>query len=120
MMQPAPALRPWTVLISLAVACLLGATLGARTPLGVAAAALGTAAIAAYGSAQVRSGRPCAAPAWLGAGCIAAVLSWALDQEDYLLGYPVAVVQLLVGLALLPSHQRRSARSPAAGERDSP
>ena len=116
-MQPVPTLRPWTVLSALAVACLIGAAaMGFRAPLSVAAAALGTAAITTYGITRVRSGQSCAALAWLGAGCISAVLYWGLGREIYPIGYPSAVAQLVVGLALLPSHLRRSDRRATLGE----
>ncbi|MFI0813515.1 hypothetical protein [Streptomyces echinatus] len=80
------------------------------------AAGLGLAAVAAYGTARTRSGLPCAAVAWLGAGGVAGILSWGLG-EDYPFGYALASFQLLVGALLLPGHLRRSARRAVAGAR---
>ncbi|WP_435059679.1 hypothetical protein [Streptomyces sp. bgisy060] len=116
-MRPAPALRPWTALTIGAVVCVLAAAaLGARAELSVVAAGLGLGAIAAYGTVRTRSGLPCAAVAWLGAGCVAGILSWGL-REDYPFGYALAAFQLLVGSVLLPGHLRRSARRAVAGAR---
>lgn len=108
---------PWTALAAGAAACVLAAALlGARAELSVVAAGLGVGAVASYGTARVRAALPCAAIAWLGAGCIAGILSWGLG-EDYPFGYALAAFQLLVGAALLPGHLRRSARRADAGAR---
>ncbi|MEU1077749.1 MULTISPECIES: hypothetical protein [unclassified Streptomyces] len=113
-MRPAP-VHPWTALAVGAVICVLAAgVLGARAEMSVAAA--GLAAVAAYGTARTRSGLPCAAVAWLGAGSVAGILSWGLG-EDYPFGYALAAFQLLVGALLLPGHLRRSARRAVAGAR---
>ncbi|MFH8582306.1 hypothetical protein [Streptomyces zaomyceticus] len=80
------------------------------------AAGLGLGALASYGTVRTRSGLPCAAVAWLGAGCVAGTLAWGLG-EGYPVGYTVAALQFLVGAALLPGHLRRSARRAAAGAR---
>lgn len=117
MPRPAPALPPWTALTVGAVACVLAAALlGARAELSVVAAVLGLGAVAAYGTVRTRAGLPCAAIAWLGAGGVAATLSWGLE-EDYPVGYALAAFQLLVGIALLPGHLRGSARRAAGGTR---
>ncbi|MEU9761926.1 hypothetical protein AB0D98_19695 [Streptomyces sp. NPDC047987] len=94
---------------------LAAALLGHRAELSVMAAGLGLGAVAAYGVARVRAALPCAAIAWLGAGCVAAILSWGLG-EDYPFGYGIAAFQLLVGTVLLPGHLRRGEPS-AAGAR---
>jgi hypothetical protein len=115
-MRPTP-VRPWTALtIGAGVSVFAAGVLGARTELSVVAAGLGMAAIAAYGTARTRSGLPCAAVAWLGAGCVAGILSWGLG-EDYSFGYALAAFQLLVGAVLLPGHLRRSARQAVADAR---
>ncbi|MGW3930368.1 hypothetical protein ACWECC_20035 [Streptomyces microflavus] len=117
MTSPAPATPPWTALTIGAVACVLAAALlGARAELSVMAAGLGLGAIAAYGTARRRAGLPCAAIAWLGAGCVAGILSWGLE-ESYPFGYALAAFQLLVGAVLLPGHLRHPARRAAEGAR---
>lgn len=117
MTRSAPAMTPWTALTVGAVACVLGAALlGDRAALSVVAAGLGLGAVAAYGVARVRTGLPCAAVAWLGAGGIAGILGWGRG-EDYPFGYELAAFQLLVGAALLPGHLRRSARRAVANAR---
>ncbi|MFH0245884.1 hypothetical protein ACGRHY_26505 [Streptomyces sp. HK10] len=90
--------------------------LGVRAELSGVAAGLGLAAIAAYGTARTRSGLPCEAIAWLGAGCVAGILSWGLG-EDYPFGFAPAAFQLLVGAVLLPGHLQRSARRTGADAR---
>ncbi|MCX4681337.1 hypothetical protein OG413_45345 [Streptomyces sp. NBC_01433] len=117
MTRPTPAMPPWTALTVGAVACVLAAALlGARAVLSVLAAGLSLGAVAAYGTARVRAGLPCAAIAWLGAGGVAGILSWGLG-EDYPFGYALAALQLLVGGILLPGHLRRTARRAAASAR---
>ncbi|MFI5867111.1 hypothetical protein [Streptomyces sp. NPDC051546] len=116
-MRPAPALPPWTALTIGAVTCVLAAAVvGARAELSVVAAGLGLGAVAAYGVARTRHGLPCAAVSWLGAGCVAGILSWGLG-ERYVFGYALAAFQLLVGAVLLPGHLRRSARRAVADAR---
>jgi hypothetical protein len=97
------------------VACLLAAATfpGGRAQLTIVAASLVLGAVANYGTARTRAGLPCAAVAWLGAGCVAGGLSWGLG-EHYQYGYALAVFQILVGTLLLPGHLRRSARQTAA------
>lgn len=111
MSRPAPATPLWTVLAAGAMACVLAAAAvpGSRAQLTVVAAGLGTAAIAAYGTARTQAGLPCAAVAWLAAGCIAGAAAWGLGRE-YAFAYALAGFQLLIGAALLPGHLRRSAR----------
>lgn len=112
-MRPAPAIPPWTALsVGAGAGVLAAAVLGPRAELSVVAAGLGLGAVAAYGAARVRAALPCAAVAWLGAGCVAGILSWGLE-ENFPFGYGVAAFQLLVGLVLLPGHLRRSARRAA-------
>ncbi|MFE0062648.1 hypothetical protein [Streptomyces sp. NPDC059003] len=108
---------PWIALTVGAGVCVLAAALlGARAELSIVAAGLGLGAVAAYGVARVRAALPCAAIAWLGAGCVAGILGWGLG-EDYAFGYVLAAVQLLVGAVLLPGHLIRSPRRAAAGAR---
>ncbi|MFF1680747.1 hypothetical protein ACFVYG_32505 [Streptomyces sp. NPDC058256] len=120
MPHPAPIPPRWTALTAGAVACVLAAAAvpGGRAQLTVVAAGLGLGAIAAYGTARTRAGLPCAAVAWLGAGCVAGALGWGLGR-DYSFGYVLAGFQLLVGAVLLPGHRRRSTRqTDAARARD--
>ncbi|MFB6984616.1 hypothetical protein ACNPQN_32735 [Streptomyces sp. NPDC056297] len=120
MIQPAAAPVPWKNLAVGAAVFVLAAAAApdARGWLVVTAAALGLGALAVYGTAQVAAGRPCAAVAWLVAGCVAGVLAWGLGERAYPLGYAVAAFQILVGFVLLPGHLRRS-RRPAARPRGS-
>ncbi|MER7851346.1 hypothetical protein ABTZ98_02155 [Streptomyces bacillaris] len=82
------------------------------------AGGLGLAAVAANGAARVRAALPCAAVAWLGAGCVSGILSWGLEDSSF--GYGVGVVQFFVGMVLLPGHVPRSARLAAAAQSGRP
>ncbi|MCX4826933.1 hypothetical protein OG883_45690 [Streptomyces sp. NBC_01142] len=120
MTQPAAASLSWKALMAGAAACVFAAAAvpHARGWLAVTGAALGLGAVAVYGRAQVAAGRPCAAVAWMAAGCVAGILAWGLGEQHYPLGYAVAAFQLLVGAVLLPRHLRLSGR-PAARPRGS-
>lgn len=115
-LDPAP--LPWAALSAGAVVCVLAAATvpNSRAPLAVMAAGLGLGAVVAYGTARTRAGLPCAAVAWLGAGCVGVALGWGLGEE-YQFGYALAVLQILVGVAMLPGHLKRSARQTAARAR---
>ncbi|RST22879.1 hypothetical protein EF908_13995 [Streptomyces sp. WAC04770] len=118
MKPPAPTQAPWAVLCAGAAVCVLAALVGPRAELSLVAGGLGLAAVAAYGAARVRAALPCAAVAWLGAGCVSGILSWGL--EDFPFGYGVGAVQFFVGMVLLPGHVRRSARLAAVAQSGRP